>query len=129
MMNIDKQELERMSNTDWITELMNFHPSGPLVQSFVIEALRFYARMVAQQDPKNFQDEEKQFINPNAWRSIGIDVFNQVLLKYGATEQDQQVLALIKTINKRLLEEKEAREEEERKEKELERENRPKYSH
>ena len=128
-MNTENERVKKMTNEQFIVNLMNFHPSGALIQAYVIEALRFYSKMVGRQDPVNFKDQEKQFIDPKAWRAIGIDVYKQVIKKYGGTADDELVMKEINTINKRLREEAAEAELKRNAEAKEDKKNRPKYEH
>jgi len=103
-------DYKKMTNEEFVVHLMNFHPSGALIQAYVIEALKHYSSLVAQQDPRNFKDAENQFINPYAWRAIGIDVLKTILAKYGATDKDREVVERIKAIVAEIAEEEKQKE-------------------
>jgi len=119
----------KMSNEEWVVHLMNHHPAGGIIQSFVIEALRLYSRIVAQQDPVNFKDPEQQVINPMMWRAMGIDVYQQVLRKYGQTEEDKVAIAIIQEIQTRVDKERKEKEEKDRLEAGAKKSERPEYKH
>jgi hypothetical protein len=127
--NVGEAHLKKLTNEQFVANLMSFHPSGALIQSYVIEALRFYSKMVAKQDPADFKDADKQFVNPNAWRAIGIDVFRQILRKYGATADCEAVVAHFKAIDARIAAENLEKEEAEKSAKKVEIAARPKYDH
>ena len=92
---LELAKLKKMTNEEFIVKLMNFHPSGALIQGFVVEALRFYSRIVALGDPAEFKGN--QFIDEGAWRAIGIDVYKQLYMKYG-NENDEGTKKDFKTI-------------------------------
>ena len=120
---------KKVTNVEFVTHLMEFHPSGALVQAFVIEALRFYSRMVGQQDPANFDPSKEYFVNPHAWRAIGVDVLQQVVNRTGSTDEDKAALEIMSTITNRLRKESAAAEKENAQKAIDEREKRPKYEH
>ena len=43
-----ERDLKRLTNEEFVIYLMNYSSNGALVQSFVIEALRFYAEKVTE---------------------------------------------------------------------------------
>lgn len=63
--------MSRPTNVEFITELMEFPQSGPLMQVFVIEALRLYSDSVVQR-----QDEipEDSIISRRAWVACAEEV-------------------------------------------------------
>lgn len=70
------QQMRNATNTETITQLMEFSKSGPLVQLFIMDALAKHANIVAA-----LTDEEavKQighngFINAIAWRDAAKEV-------------------------------------------------------
>lgn len=60
------------SNTEFVTELMEFSKSGPLTQVFVIEAIRYYSELIV----KNGEPKENlmQLISPVAWYKVAVEV-------------------------------------------------------
>lgn len=76
-MNSDK--FKRMTNEEFVSHIMNYSNSGSLVQSFVIEALRFYSEaVISKGEPK----DDGSFINPVVWYNIGKEVNDKINLKY-----------------------------------------------
>lgn len=63
------------TNAEFMDRIMNFCPTGALVQAFVLEALRRYAEQVA--DPAvNIQDTP--LLSGKAWKRTGVWVLDQV---------------------------------------------------
>lgn len=77
------QEIERMlplTNTEFIEQLMNNNAYGPLTQSYVIEAIRFYSEKITEiPEPK---DDPSQFISPKLWHQIAAYALDQIKMKY-----------------------------------------------
>ena len=79
-MNLDT--LKGMTNEEFVSHVMNYSSGGPLVQSFVIEALRFYSEaVISKGEPK----DDGSFINPVVWYNIGKEINEKINLKYGLT--------------------------------------------
>jgi hypothetical protein len=63
----------RMTNTQLVREIMNYSEHGPLIQAFVLEALRSYSEMILQNDlPEN------GFIAPELWKGCAQEVINKL---------------------------------------------------
>jgi hypothetical protein len=68
--------MTRETNTKFIVRIMEQSSTGPLMQAFVIEALRNYAAdILATETPP---DAETGFISWNAWRACAAEA-DQVL--------------------------------------------------
>lgn len=70
----------KMTNVEFVTELMEFPDSGPLMQAFVIEALHNYAENVKQDTsawPAN------SLVSQSAWKAIADEVIRKCAIKYG----------------------------------------------
>lgn len=61
---------QRKSNTEFVTDLMEMARSGPLMQAFVIEALRHYAEVTSNAGPW----ETITFIDQDAWKACATEV-------------------------------------------------------
>ena len=75
-----ERDLKRLTNEEFVIYLMNYSSNGALVQSFVIEALRFYAEKVTENGEP--EDDGKSIVNPKAWYNTGKEVLEKVNLKY-----------------------------------------------
>lgn len=77
---MDKQEFKDLDNTGFVTYLMENGIYGPLTQSFVIEAIRFYCeRVTALSRPDS---DPKEFIDPQLWYDIASWTDSQIKQKY-----------------------------------------------
>ena len=63
--------MARTTNTEFITDLMEFSRNGPMIQVFVLQALEIYAKTVIER-----QDEidENGFISRRLWVSCAEEV-------------------------------------------------------
>lgn len=76
----DIQRLAKMTNVEFVTELMNWSKFGPIAQSYIIEAIRFYSeRITSMPEPK---DDPSSFISPVLWHQIATDIQDQIKKKY-----------------------------------------------
>ena len=53
------------TNVEKIQELMTRSPAGPLMQAFVIEAVRRYAEEILREDMP--EDNPRALVSPQAW--------------------------------------------------------------
>jgi len=86
---ISDKKVDRRTNIEFVTDIMNFHASGGLAQSFVIEALRFYCKLQVEQDVDELaklDDESNPMISRVMWRAIGVDIHNSLEKKYNYGE-------------------------------------------
>lgn len=70
-----QEHTERLTNTEFITELMEFSPCGPLMQGFVLEALRLYSDSVVQRQNELPDDG---FIPRTAWVRCAQEVLTKL---------------------------------------------------
>ena len=70
-----KPEGARETNEELVARVMSFPKSGPLMQIFVIEALRRYAEQCAETPP-----EKMNFgpINGNAWKRCAVELHGEL---------------------------------------------------
>jgi hypothetical protein len=67
----ESKEMRRETNTKFIVRIMDQASTGPLMQAFVLEALRNYsADILATETPP---DAETGFISWNAWRACAAE--------------------------------------------------------
>jgi hypothetical protein len=71
---------KRPTNVEFISYLMTQSQHGALVQSFVIEAIRYYAEQVAS-TPKPTEHGDA-FISPIAWHNIAEEVLAKMKANY-----------------------------------------------
>jgi len=65
--------VQRKNNTEFITELMDFADSGPLMQPFIIEAIYQHAKLTVE-NPLS----ENDFISPKAWTACAQEVIDKL---------------------------------------------------
>lgn len=61
--------MTRSTNTEFVTELMEFSPTGAMPQMFIIEAISRYADAVSSVSDEDLQAQmEGSIIDPTAWK-------------------------------------------------------------
>jgi len=74
------------SNVEFVTEIMEFHSSGPVAQLFVIEALRVYCAYIAAQDIHKIRAKDEAnpqvMISAEQWWAVGVDIQKELDKKY-----------------------------------------------
>lgn len=74
------------SNLEFLTELMQFSPKGPLVQVFIIHAVHAAARQVAAApDPSVF---DSAALDGRAWQDVAKHIAERMDEKYGSFDRD-----------------------------------------
>lgn len=73
-----------MSNTEFITELMDYSYYGALTQVFIIEAIRRYAEIIVAQ-PKP-AEHGNGVISVIAWHEIAEEIKTRMEAAYGTTK-------------------------------------------
>lgn len=71
----------KSTNVEFVVELMEFSKNGPLIQAYVLEALRLYSESVVQNQD---QIPEDGFISRKLWVSCAEEVL--VKLKEGVND-------------------------------------------
>jgi len=79
-MSLNQEQLDKMTNQEFLKWVMNFSAHGALAEVFIIEAVRFYSEKVANQ-PKP-EDDGNSFISPVAWHELGCEINEKVKSKY-----------------------------------------------
>lgn len=69
----------RLTNEEFVTDLMSFSSFGGLCQVFVIEAIRRYADQVAAADPAAV---DTQFLSGAAWVGVAKEIKAKVYEQY-----------------------------------------------
>ena len=67
--------MARKTNTEALTDLMEFARSGPLMQAFVLHAISHYAEKCAAQDPATF---DNPFMSGRAWHACAIEARDHI---------------------------------------------------
>lgn len=68
------------TNTEFITRVMDFAKSGPLMQAFVIQALTSYSEDVMSASDAQL---ENPMVHPDAWRRCAVEMQQELENKYG----------------------------------------------
>ncbi len=63
--------MTRKTNTEFVTDLMEFSRCGPLIQAFVITALREFSRQVAQSTPEAL---DTPLVSGAAWHKCALEL-------------------------------------------------------
>ncbi len=74
---------KRPTNLEFVSYLMTQSSHGALVQSFVIEAIRYYAEQVASTPKPN--EHGNAVISPVAWHNIAEEVLAKMKANYETT--------------------------------------------
>jgi len=80
--------MKRLSNEDFIKDLMSFSPSGSMIQVFVIEALRYYTEQLTKNGIPN--ETGNEVISPIFWYNIGMEVKERLETNYEDTPNGKQ---------------------------------------
>ena len=67
------------SNTEFVTELMEFSDFGGLTQVAVIEALRFYSELVVKQERP--EEDNGAFLSNQTWWDVNADLHRQMMAR------------------------------------------------
>lgn len=70
--------MTRKSNVEFITELMEFAQTGPMMQAFIMEACSRYAKQVMESDGKEWP--ENYIISFDLWKRVATEL-NEALDK------------------------------------------------
>lgn len=74
----DQSEVpHRLTNVEFITNLMEFSKYGGLALIFVIDALDKHAHAVANVSPEVFE-KMAHFINPQAWQGVAREIAEKI---------------------------------------------------
>ncbi|GKS73297.1 hypothetical protein AVME950_00395 [Acidovorax sp. SUPP950] len=74
------------SNIDFLNDLMQFSPKGPLVQVFIINAVHTAAKQVAEEpDPRVF---DSAVFDGKVWQDVAKDILRRMDDKFGRLQPD-----------------------------------------
>lgn len=73
--------LKQMTNEQFIVYMLNWSKSGPMMQSFIVEALRAYSHATTENGPP--ADNPTAIVSPLAWYNIGLELKTKIDEKYG----------------------------------------------
>ena len=73
--------MSRKTNTEFVTELMEFSQTGPLMQVFVMTAIQRYAEAAINKKLPN-----DGLIPPKAWDACAQEVLEKLNEQYGAAK-------------------------------------------
>ncbi len=64
------------TNTEFVTHLMEFSPSGPMTQLFVMDALEKWSNIIVNEGIESLTEKmgDQALINPRAWYDAAVDV-------------------------------------------------------
>jgi hypothetical protein len=74
--------MTKQNNTEFLVDVMEFSKSGPLMQIFVIEALRYYSELVSKTEATETEKDSVSLINPKAWRETAKELHKLLTEKY-----------------------------------------------
>jgi len=75
------QEIFRVTNEDFIKQLLAIQEHGPLTEVFLVEAIRFYSASVA--DAPTPKDHGNGMISVIAWHQIATEIKEMFEKQYG----------------------------------------------
>jgi len=78
------EELKKLNNEEFMAFLMMYSPHGALCQVFIIEAIRFYSKLIAEQPMP--QDNPDAIVSPIVWRGLAEDILGKHTMKYGRND-------------------------------------------
>lgn len=70
------KEKKRQTNVEFVTDLMEFSQSGPLVQVFVIQAIEYYASQILKMEKDDWKAGD--FISFEAWQRCAKELKNKL---------------------------------------------------
>jgi len=71
--------MQPKSNTEFVTELMEFSDFGGLTQVAVIEALRFYSELVVKQERP--QEDNGAMLSNQTWWDVNADLHRRMMAR------------------------------------------------
>lgn len=69
----------RTTNTEFVTELMEFSKHGALMQAYILMALQIYSEQVAATGTEHF---ENGFVNGQAWVGCANEILQKLKERY-----------------------------------------------
>jgi hypothetical protein len=76
---------QKLTNDEFINELMTYSVHGPMMQVFVIEAVRSYSALVSSTPVP--EADPASIINPKMWHAIACDVSKAFKENYETHQQ------------------------------------------
>lgn len=73
----------KLTNVEFVVELMEHSAHGALIQAFVIQALEQYARRVAETDP---QALDTPMVSGHAWHGCAVEVRDKLSRRFGCND-------------------------------------------
>lgn len=73
--------MERQTNTEFVTDLMEYSRCGPLIQAFVIQALDQFSKHVAAGKPEDF---DNGMVSGAAWHACGVEIQKKLQERLGS---------------------------------------------
>lgn len=67
--------MAQQSNTEFLTEVMDFSNTGPVMQLFILDTLNKHSKIIAEMPLEELQKQfgENPFITPVAWRDAAVE--------------------------------------------------------
>lgn len=69
----------KLTNVEFVVELMEHSAHGALIQAFVMQALEQYARRVAEADP---QALDTPMVSGHAWHGCALEVLRKLAQRF-----------------------------------------------
>jgi hypothetical protein len=74
---------KRLTNVEFVTQLMEFSRRGALAQAFVIEAIGRYAREITSNETFTRESMRDGLIDADAWIDVAREVKTRMAEQYG----------------------------------------------
>lgn len=81
---------KRMTNVEFITDLMERSPYGALAQAFIVQAIDSYASRIAAlsvEDCRTMMGKHS-LVSPDAWHGVAVDIRDRLAKQYGVPPFD-----------------------------------------
>lgn len=67
-----RRSARRLTNQEFLADLITFSRFGPMAEVFVMEAVRLHAQAVAAQDPD--KADQNSMVSPHLWVNVARDI-------------------------------------------------------
>lgn len=81
----------RLTNEEFVSNLMRFNPSGAICQMFIIEAIRVYSERWKDVDPSQLSGGIWNMIAPQAWTACAKHIHSELIAANYTQPQPEQV--------------------------------------
>ena len=79
---------KKLTNTEFVNQLMDFSPKGVLMQLVVLEALRQYPTHILENREEFTKSMKGGFISPEAWIATCEELQNQLKAHFAPAKKD-----------------------------------------